>query len=704
MYKCNTELSSSVDEFWVYEVNWRCHKFLSFLGDEIMSFNPFWGDSNPGINELQPPIVSKRDPTVKDKGYGIGQNWVNTANNSVWCLTSVTGAGATWTTSPASGSGTFAAVDITGGDLQLAAPGNIIVDAGNLTLTAGNASIGGNLDVTGNVSITGDFDITDTAAVSITSTANVAPSIYLHANGGVLEQIKLHSDQGTDPASVYLVSDVGGLTLEASNNATADAINLSAVAGGVDIDGALQVNIASSQDAADAIAIIASAGGISISATGAAGQDILVANTGGSVGISASEAAADAVVIEASDAAGGVQIKAGTGGIAIGGEADTTPISVGDIAPSASRSITIGGGTVAAAAVTDTIDIAPDGASTNADSVKTVNIGSGNVAVGENNVNIGTGNRASGTHLVAISTGTGTKTVNVGNADGLTTVNIDAIALINDSLNVNTSINTGTSTGAVAIGNALAGAMSIDSAAGISLDCVTASNFTVSGASDDLVLSSSAGRIFVEGGEAVADAVVITASDAAGGIDVNAGTAGITIDSTNLISIDAATASNVTVTGAGEDLTVSSVGGSLILTASEAVANAVQVTASDAAGGIALAAGTGGIAINAAGIVTLQPATASVAGTTLTINANVGVATFTGLTTASAGTETLTINNSLVSATSAVFVTVSNLGANDAQMTLTRVLQGTGSLTIQALNNGAAALNGNLVVSFWVIA
>src|SRR3989344_5609281 len=59
---------------------------------------------------------------------------------------------------------------------------------------------------------------------------------------------------------------------------------------------------------ADALQITASAGGIDISATGAAAQDIDVTNTGGSVNITATEAATDAIVINASTALGGIDI------------------------------------------------------------------------------------------------------------------------------------------------------------------------------------------------------------------------------------------------------------------------------------------------------------------------------------------------------------------------------------------------------------
>ena len=61
--------------------------------------------------------------------------------------------------------------------------------------------------------------------------------------------------------------------------------------------------------------------------------------------------------------------------------------------------------------------------------------------------------------------------------------------------NVARAINIGTSAAAhvISIGNASAGAITVDTAAGISLDAATASNFTTTGASVDLTLSSSRG-------------------------------------------------------------------------------------------------------------------------------------------------------------------------------------------------------------------
>lgn len=106
----------------------------------------------------------------------------------------------------------------------------------------------------------------------------------------------------------------------------------------------------------------------------------------------------------------------------------------------------------------------------------------------------------------------------------------------------------------------------LDTTAGFSLDGAAASNVTTS--AGDLTLSATTGSSVISGGEAVADAVQITASNAAGGVDINAGTGGVAVDSTGAISIDGVGASNLT-TDSG-DLTVSTTtSGNLNLTGAQ---------------------------------------------------------------------------------------------------------------------------------------
>jgi len=470
-------------------------------------------DQGTGINALASVYIHSDDGGITlDSGIASADAIVINASNVV---------GGIYMTS---GSGDFV-VD-TGGSASIAA-----ADASNFTVTGASldltlASVGGSVVVTADEAVATAIQLTASAgAGGVTVAAGTGGFIVGATNGPItMESGTGAIDIGADAAAHIVTLGNQNTTSQTIIHSGTGDINLNSMdAITLDATGAFSIDSATTSN---------------VTVTGAS-EDLQLYSVGGAVLIDGSEAIATAISLDASDAAGGVTIAAGTGGLLFGNQADCTTIDLGDFAPTAGRIITIGGGTVITAAVTDLIDIAPDGATTNANSIKQVNVNTGVVAVGESLTYIATGAVTSGTHTVGIqtgnvtagtvvtnvSTGTGTKTVNAGNADGLTTVNIDAITLINNDINVNTSINTGTSTGVVAIGNAAAGAMSVDTAAGISLDAATASNFTVTGAAD-LTLQSTLGGVDIISGLAAADAIVLNASDAAGGIDLDCGSAG----------------------------------------------------------------------------------------------------------------------------------------------------------------------------------
>lgn len=115
-------------------------------------------------------------------------------------------------------------------------------------------------------------------------------------------------------------------------------------------------------------------------------------------------------------------------------------------------------------------------------------------------------------------------------------------------------------------------------------------------------------------------------------------------------------------------------------------------------------AGTGKLFLNNAGLVEVATISDIVASpvATAVINARVGYATFTGFVTAAGASQVVTITNSISTSSSAILVTANNLGANDAQMTVTRVTPGAGSFDVTLTNNGAAALNGDINICFWL--
>lgn len=129
---------------------------------------------------------------------------------------------------------------------------------------------------------------------------------------------------------------------------------------------------------------------------------------------------------------------------------------------------------------------------------------------------------------------------------------------------------------------------------GMSIDVAAASNFTTtSGAITVEATAASGGRVIVDGADSGAQAITLTASNAAGGIDLNAGTNGITADSTGAISLDAAAASNFTVAtdAGGEDLTIAVTGA----TDSSVILSSTGTNANDA---ILLTTSAGGVSVS----------------------------------------------------------------------------------------------------------
>lgn len=117
--------------------------------------------------------------------------------------------------------------------------------------------------------------------------------------------------------------------------------------------------------------------------------------------------------------------------------------------------------------------------------------------------------------------------------------------------------------------------LQVDTTAGFSVDGAAGSNVTTS--AGDLTLEATAGSTNVNGGEAAADAVRLNASNAAGGIDIDAGTAGVAIDTTGGFSVDGDAASNIS-TSAGD---LSLVGGGELIFDDGDFADTVQLSEAD---------------------------------------------------------------------------------------------------------------------------
>lgn len=126
----------------------------------------------------------------------------------------------------------------------------------------------------------------------------------------------------------------------------------------------------------------------------------------------------------------------------------------------------------------------------------------------------------SGTNTTDIATDNAAGAVNIGTVGARTNIFGSVTGAAVTTIRSGTGAMTFTAGGIFDV-NAT-GAVTVDTAAGISLDGAAASNLTVTGAFD-LDVSSTAGSVNITGGEATTDAVLISASSATGGITLDAG-------------------------------------------------------------------------------------------------------------------------------------------------------------------------------------
>jgi hypothetical protein len=528
--------------------------------------------------------------------------------------------------------GTATVFDVAVGDLTLeAATGSVIVEAGEavsdavqitafdaaggVSITAGTGGI--TSDTTGAVSlgaaaasdftVTGAFDLTLTSSlgsVDIIAGSAVSDSIILQATdlaGGVTIDsgtagitmdttgaLSIGAEDNSDITvtgafNLLLESTLGKVIID-SGKAAADAVDITCAAGGIDIDGALQINLESTQAAATAISINASnaaggvvvnagTGGIALNTTGAiafnpgtatifdvATGNLTLEATTGSVIVEGGAASATAVHLDATlNAAGGVTIDAGTGGI----DLDTT------------GALSLDGAAASNVTVTGAFDL-------------TVNSTAGSVIV--------QGGEAVADAIQLTTGGTGGITGSFGTA-GMTmsTTGAATLAASGGDFDINAtggthSINLSSAGGVINLGagQAIADAVVLSAAAG--------------GLDADFAL-----QVNIDSSQAAIDAIRLFSSNAAGGMDIDAGTGGITVDTTGLLSLDSAGATNLTATGAF-DVLVRSTGAAVQLLGGKAALDAIGIGTTNAAGGLQAILGTGGFNATTTGALILDGA------------------------------------------------------------------------------------------------
>ena len=709
------------------------------------------------------PIIAERAPTTKDTA-DIGSCWIDKPNDDVYFLTSTASNSATWINA-GGGTGTFNALTVTttatigttltvsgltAGTVRSSAAGlfSVLADGadgtvmigttagvpawatltagGGITITEAAGAITitnpgatgttmtasdanavapdglGNTDVIGydtnittdgavantlkvrladdivsvaSITATNDLDMT-AGTCTITSDDNAANAIYLHTDAGVNEQIHIHVDQGTAVNSITIESDVGGLVI-ASDMASADAININAsnAAGGIDVD------------------------------YGTNGMTVDGAN-------------------------GAFTLQTGTANILIGVDVADHDITLGD--DSGVNAMTLVSGTDGLV-VTSTGAILFDSTGVielNSDGI----IGIGNDAIAQN-INLGTG-AAARTITIGNTSAASSTIIDVGT--GSLDLGVSATAHLTRLGSTNTTSATTVQSGSGAMTFTAGGAFNVDAVAALTID--SDSTIAVGSAVDNQAITIGAGgeRTVTIGGTTTASSVVVQVGTGpayfganatvhatvagsitgaspttvqagtgdfvvtAGGIlDIN-GTGDLTIDVSAGI-FDVSVSGNVTLDSSAGTIGIGvddidqainiGTNGERVIT----IGNQVGVA------GMTIESGSAGMALNGLGLTTIELLEDTQAAAAVTVNGNNGAGVFTGLTTAAAASQIFTITNSICTVNSRILATVANKGANDAQMTKTRLVPGAGSFTVTAQNFGAAALNGDVIITFFIM-
>jgi len=809
-----------------------------------------YGFSQPLIENEKGALIYDRDPTGDDI-TSLARPWLNRLTGNYFILTLISGSPpqATWsvvadpTPDGTDGQLYIARTGLTPVWANLGTDGSIGIaeGAGTITLSvvgaqaaqyqtdAGNAAplagvtqmIGGtNIGSTGaanavtfnlddNVTLVGDLDAGGavTAGVdftmtsgtcTITSDQDAGDCIYLRANGGVNETIRIRSDQGTGNNSLTLTSDVGSVNMNsgrAANNAL--ILNASNAAGGIDCDfgtggfavtgangpfnletgtGAINLGadaaqknivignvtgttsitcnvgtgnaefgtsatahdtILGSTNTTSSATLQSGTGNTSITSTGTIDADaagnVSLNSTGGTLNVGnddndfainigtqgertttignivganalAFNAGSGNIVMTATDS--DISLISGTGDVNIGADAAVHAVTVGSTSGAASTILQSGTGNTSITS-TGTVDIDATGNVSLNSTAGTLNVGNDD---NDFAINIGTqGERTTtignivGANALAFNAGTGNIILTATNSEiglvsGTGDINIGADATAKDivigAVNGASSCTLNSGTGDIALNSTL-GSTTItateDAADAIYLHTNGGVNETLRLHADQgtgaasIAVTSDVGGVVVTSGLAAANSIRLNASNAAGGFDFDYGTGGFTVDSVN--------GAFTMQTGTGA-----------ISIGADATAKNVIISNKTGATDTLIQAGTGGLTLDADGIVDMVPATDTQAAAAVTVNANVGVGTFTGLVTAAAGTQVLTVTNAVCTVGSAILCTLASVGAEDAQCTIQKVRPLAGSFTVTYKNNGAAALASDLILTFWIIA
>ncbi|XRB11451.1 hypothetical protein RI054_02g12840 [Pseudoscourfieldia marina] len=406
---------------------------------------------------------------------------------------------------------------------------------------------------------------------------------FIHMDGrGVPSHFQVHSDSKDDDLILEVSGKTDSSVIVQSDGTGNDAVKIQAThrRGGVDIY-ANKGNI-------DAL----STGQITLTTVEDGGDsDIKVEARKASVRLMSGEPTSDAIRLNTYHDEGGIDIDAGRGGFDVE--------SVGDAMIQSTRSsVNIDGGEQSESAVSITASHAGGGVS-----VQAGTYGSGAIDMGS-----GTGGISLSSTGALVGGFYGALVTSYGSAGGIGDVTIEAsLASVNidggENIADAVSIEASASDGGIVVNAGVRGngTLDVDSGKG-GIDVQSAGGMDLRTLDGRLVANSTNHTLHVDSNKEDVDALVLRASGAAGGIDVDSGTGGIDVQSMGAMDLR-------TMHG---DITVNSTDHSVLIQSVEDVKDAISMQASHPAGGIGMESGAGGIGLLTTGDIAVQSTLKSV--------------------------------------------------------------------------------------------
>jgi hypothetical protein len=613
------------------------------------------------------PLVRRRAPTNRDFAP-LGTPWVDRIAQDIFFIVEINSTGAVWANA-AGGAGTFNSVIVNPDDLTVTA-GDVIVTAGDVDVAAGTLTLGAL-----------GAGVMQTSAVGlVTSTSGMDGQIMISGTGLPPAWALPTCDDGTivlvPGANSLIIRATGAAVNQYTTTAGGPAVPL---AGNLNLVG-YDANITTDGTIANTVRVrladnITSVGSItsSVDFNVLAGTTEIRSNTNavGSILLLANGGVNESIVIESNlgTALTAIELAAILGGVFIaGGLNSANAIHL--------NATSVAGGMTFTAGTNGETHTITNGAFS-------VTTGTGNLTIGtdaaQHNISLGS---ITGTSAFTAQAGTGAMSFTAG---GIFDVNAVGAVTI-DSTGGNLSIGAG------------ADAFNINIGTGGAQRVITLGNAT---AATSVIVNGGTG-LMQFGANAISHTVEIGSVAGTSAFTAQAGTGAMTFTAGGIFDVNAVGAATIDSTGAA--ISIGSGADNFAVNIGNNGTRTVTVGSVTAASGTAIRSGTNGIDFTAAGIVRMAQAVDTQAANAVTINANVGKGTFTGLTTAAGTEEILTVTNNLCTVTSPVLVTIASATAGaDVMLTIQHVELLNGSFKVYYVNQGAAALATNVILTFWLL-